>query len=524
MKYVTLFIGIILLCILGFVIYTVQTPKTKATVVADLQQETLQQALKVEGKIPEWLSGSYVRNGPVSFKVNGVEIPHWFDGLAMLHAFSFDKGQVNYSNKFLRTDPYKEVFDRGNLYFGGFSTPSKKPVWERIVSFLTPHPGPYLQNANVNVAQFAKKTVALTETPLPVIFDLKTLDTLGAFDYPDDLPKKDIFESAHPQEDKHTKEMFNYLVHYGKESFYVVYRLNPDTGKREVISKIPVEKPAYMHSFALTQNYIILVEFPLVVNPIDLMLSSKGFIQNFNWKPELGTNFIIVNRKTGEYKTLKDKNAFFAFHHVNALEKDDNIVLDMVTYPDAKIITDVAMHGDIEPNAKSEQKLNETASQTKLMRYTLSLKELLVNSKAILEKSLEFPRVNEAYQAYPYQFAYLVNPVSALSSSDERPLYKINTETGETLQWSEPGVMPGEPVFIADPNGKAEDDGVVVTIVLDHFKQRAFLLMLDGKTFKEIARSYTPHQIPEGLHGAFFSYRSHPFLERPSLGNLALKF
>lgn len=51
-------------------------------IVADLDKEFSQESLSVNGKIPEWLNGTFVRNGPIMVKVNGEEIPHWFDGLA----------------------------------------------------------------------------------------------------------------------------------------------------------------------------------------------------------------------------------------------------------------------------------------------------------------------------------------------------------------------------------------------------------------------------------------------------------
>lgn len=421
-----------------------------------------------------------------------------------MHAFTFHNGQIKYTNKFLRSDPYKEVFERGNIYFGGFSTPDEKSLWENIISFFKMRETPYIQNANVNVVEIAKQPVALTETPLPVRFDIESMNTLGVLNYQDILPKKDVFESAHPQKDIQSNEQINYLVEFGRESFYVVYRLNPNTPSREVIAKIPVKKPAYMHSFALTQNFIILVEFPFTVNPLDLILNKKGFINNFAWDPAQGTNFIVINRKTGLYTTINHPKAFFAFHHANAFENGENIILDIVTYPDAQVITGVASHGDLKIDVAKEKKLDILSKNTKLLRYSLSLKDQTIQSKELLNESIEFPRINENFNTQEYRYLYLADPRSAINEKDERPLYKFDTKTNQILQWSEPGLMPGEPVFIANPAKTDEDEGVIVTIVLDDIKKKAFLLMLDAKTFKEIARSYAPLPIPIGLHGQFF--------------------
>ena len=55
--------------------------------------------LEVSGTIPAWLNGTLVRNGPARYEVGDRTLNHWFDGLAMLHAFGFADGQVSYANR-----------------------------------------------------------------------------------------------------------------------------------------------------------------------------------------------------------------------------------------------------------------------------------------------------------------------------------------------------------------------------------------------------------------------------------------
>ncbi|HEX5905291.1 MAG TPA: carotenoid oxygenase family protein [Candidatus Nitrosocosmicus sp.] len=45
----------------------------------------------------------------------------------------------------------------------------------------------------------------------------------------------------------------------------------------------------------------------------------------------------------------------------------------------------------------------------------------------------------------------------------------------------------GEPVFVVRPGGKDEDNGVILSVVLDSITERSFLLILDTRSFKEIA-------------------------------------
>jgi carotenoid cleavage dioxygenase-like enzyme len=84
-------------------------------------------------------------------------------------------------------------------------------------------------------------------------------------------------------------------------------------------------------------------------------------------------------------------------------------------------------------------------------------------------------------------------------------LVKIDVETGSSQTWDENETYPGEPVFVPDPDGSDEDDGVVLSVVLDPEAKRSFLLVLDAKSFTERARAEVPHPIPFGFHGQFFS-------------------
>jgi carotenoid cleavage dioxygenase-like enzyme len=54
------------------------------------------------------------------------------------------------------------------------------------------------------------------------------------------------------------------------------------------------------------------------------------------------------------------------------------------------------------------------------------------------------------------------------------------------------------------PGGYAEDDGVLLSVVLDAGQRRSFLLVLDAANLEERARAAVPHHIPFGFHGNHF--------------------
>jgi beta,beta-carotene 9',10'-dioxygenase len=83
-------------------------------------------------------------------------------------------------------------------------------------------------------------------------------------------------------------------------------------------------------------------------------------------------------------------------------------------------------------------------------------------------------------------------------------LVKVDVQGRAACVWREDGCYPGEPVFVAAPSANSEDNGVVLSLVLDSNKDNSFLLVLDGSSFEEVARATIPHRVPHGLHGQFF--------------------
>jgi carotenoid cleavage dioxygenase-like enzyme len=482
----------------GFMVFSFHSP-SKHRISAEIEQELENIPLQIEGKVPDWLAGTLVRNGPIKVTIDGKSNSHWFDGLAMLHAFSFDLGKVCYTNRFLRSNDYQTVFEKGSLHYDGFASDPCRSLFKRFFTFFFPPTELPIQNANVNVAKLQDRYIALTEVPLPVEFDIKTLKTLGVFDYQDALPKAKCWESAHPHFDAQKKRTLNYLIQFGKTSFYTLYQIEEGTSSRNILSKIPVERPSYMHSFSITENYVIFTEYPFSLNPLDLLVKNEPFIKNFSWHPDLGTRFTVIERASGKKIGSYSAKPFFAFHHAGAFEEQGKIHLDIVTYANADILTGDALY--LDSQAKD-------APSSCLERFTLSLESGEISSKPLLSQTCEFPRIKDSLDGLPYRYIYLTGFADEVSSQEETAqaecLYKVDTETNTILKWSEKGCSPGEPVFVASPDSRQEDDGVLLALVLDSSLKRSFLLILNAKTFEEIARAFAPHLIPQGFHGQYF--------------------
>jgi beta,beta-carotene 9',10'-dioxygenase len=457
-----------------------------------LAEEVTCDRLPVQGVVPAWLAGSLLRTGPAQFEVGGRKFRHWFDGLAMLHRFSFENGDVSYSNRYLQSPAYTKASETGKISYAEFATDPCRSIFKRVTSAFTPlGPG---GNGNVNISKIGDYFVALTESPLPVEFDLETLKTLGVMHHDDGLAGQHC--TPHPHYDAVRGMGINSITNFGAKSSYNIYSIKDGETRRTAIGSIAVQQPGYIHSFGITERYIILVEFPLVVNPLNMLMSGKPFIENFQWKPELGTRFTLVSKDSGEVVKTFESEAFFAFHHINAFERDGEVVVDIATLSDNKIIDALYLDKLLEPYA--------SVPPSTFTRFTLPLNGGSISSEVISDEAFELPRINyERNNGRDYQFAYGVGINKEHGDDFLNQLVKVDVRARRTWTWFEEGSYPGEPVLVAAPGAIGEDDGVVLSVVLDGGRGNSFLLVLDAQTFEEVARVEVPHHIPFGFHGMY---------------------
>jgi beta,beta-carotene 9',10'-dioxygenase len=448
-----------------------------------LTEETQVEGLPVLGELPRWLQGSLIRTGPAKWEVGSVSMSHWFDGLAMLHRFSFADGDVSYANRFLETNAYRAAKETGEITYSEFATDPCRSLYQRVTAMFSPK---LTDNANVNLVKLGNRFIAMTETPIPVQFDADSLAAAGvAYDVPG------LLTTAHPHLDRESKGMLNYAAKLGPRSSYRFFLLRPHAVKPSVIAERPVRHPAYMHSFGLTERWLVLAEFPFVVNPPSFALSGRPYIENYRWRPELGTRFHLFDRASGKPAGPFEADARFGFHFVNAYDDGDEVVADICTFPDAGIVRDLYL-----------ERLREgkPIAQPSLERFRISPGGGDVSIERLVDEPMELPRINYAgCNERPYRYAWGVGSDGAWLDR----IVKADVVERRAKIWHEEGCYPGEPVFVAAPGAEGEDEGVLLSIVLDARKGNSFLLVLDAESLVELARAEVPHHIPFGFHGQF---------------------
>ena len=522
----------------------------------DPETDEIATTLPVEGTVPEWLSGTLIRNGPGTFTVGeNREVDHWFDGLAMLHAFSFGgdrgNGELRYRSRFLDTDAYRAA--RAGNFSGGFAT-GETTLRDRLKAFFVGKP---YDNTNIVAERVGERYLALTESPRWVEFDPGTLETSGDVQYRGPKPSGQL-ACAHLRRDPWTDRLVNFEIEFGRRSKYHVYEMG-SPHRREHLVSVPVDEPAYMHSFALTRRFVVLTEFPLVVDPAKALRPGKQgpFIENFEWKPERGTRFFVIDRNRGEVIAAPHTDPVFGFHHVNAYEvgekgADDRsghedgtnragatrgvggceIVVDLETVPDAESLGAASLSnlrkGDFEIAGGAIERFRVRIDGR--ARTSIDREEIYPGATGL-------PTTSPARWCREYRYAYAQGGDQPMTDWLQA-IVKVDVETGAVNGFTDDGNYLSEPIFVprstpiegqrridgdgADAGGREdldrggcrfptpearpfpEDDGVVLVVALDPDVERSSLLVLDGESLTERARAPIPHAIPFDFHGRYF--------------------
>ncbi len=79
-------------------------------------------AAEIQGTIPDWVNGTLLRNAPGKFEFGEHAYKHWFDGQTLLHAFTIEKGEVNYHSKYLETRAFTRGSKQKRIVYAEFGT------------------------------------------------------------------------------------------------------------------------------------------------------------------------------------------------------------------------------------------------------------------------------------------------------------------------------------------------------------------------------------------------------------------
>lgn len=263
-----------------------------------------------------------------------------------------------------------------------------------------------------------------------------------------------------------------------------------------------------MHSFSITKNYIILcfyhvsskwVGFTAVICP-----SILATLQKLNTPTEIHIISRLERKKIAEYVV----EPFLALHHLNAWETDDKIVFDVCSEVEgADILSALGLE-----NMRNLEKIENTVIrriscsniQRARLAYACGANPVEAETEILYDDlPFEFPAINPDFHMKQnrYVFGCLGQVLENLVKIDLFKKKVIST-------WEMKGHNASEPIFIPNPDGNGEDDGVLISIVSNSNDVSSYLLILDAKSFTELVRADLGYIITRGLHGSFQPIRS----------------
>ncbi|MEU4251146.1 carotenoid oxygenase family protein [Amycolatopsis sp. NPDC026612] len=452
--------------------------------------------LAVTGRIPDFLDGRYLRNGPNPLSEVDPEAYHWFMGDGMVHGVRLRDGQAEwYRNRWVRNPSVAATLNGEDASrFCGLDA----------------------LGANTNVIGHAGKTLALVEAGAPIYELTDELDTAGRCDFDGTLPGG---YTAHPKRDPRTGELHAVSYFFGMGS-KVQYSVIDAGGHVRRTVDVEVTGSPMMHDFSLTENHVVFYDLPVTFNaemavaasvpaalrtpaklvvsamvgkvrvpdPVTAMMARKLGANGglpYRWDPKYPARIGVMPRDGGSRDVRWfDVEPCYVFHPLNAYDDGDSVVLDVVRHPK---MFDTELHGPDEGGPT-------------LDRWTVDLAAGKVLEERLDDRGQEFPRVDERLVGRRHRYGYAMSADGGADPGGS--LFKHDFHTGARDERAfGGGRQPGEFVFVPCHEDAAEDEGVLMGFVFDPATQRSDLTILDAGTLETVAAIHLPDRVPHGFHG-----------------------
>lgn len=529
-----------------------------------LQEERTPIKLSITGKIPSYAAGTLYRTGPGSYKVSrdgkeDFKVSHWFDGFGHTHRFEIkegndgkmevwynsrrandkliesvkEKGKYGYVSFGQRVDPCIGIFGKVSSSFPeSVGSAARTDEQNQMMSFFSPPKDPQLLNIAVTMHQNMpglpasghkdniKSLWAATDAASFKSLDPVTLEPIGLASQKTLHPSlKGPVSCAHAQTDPITGDVYNYNLAFGRTATYRLFHTSASTGKTEILATISGNgvRPAYLHSFFMSQDYVV-----LCIWGAHFAGTGLGIIRNMNMLDALApfdakqkTRWFVVDR-TGKRGLVAEfeSEAGFCFHTVNCWQEGDgeSLICEFAEYENLGILQSLYYENLTSEggNAVTFREERGEGCMANMVRYRLSGISKQGKTKGVgkAERTVRIPKrqagdlptMNPRFRMRESRYVYSV--VNRGLSTFFDGLSKVDMKTGKVLYWHNPkGHTPGEAIFVPNPEGEEEDDGVLLSVVLDGFEKKSYLICLDARTMEELGRADVECVVGFGFHG-----------------------
>lgn len=432
--------------------------------------------MQIIGEIPNDIAGNFLRTGPNPYYVPDVEKYHIFDGDGMIHGLHIRDGKATYRNRFVDSDGLRAERAKGEWIYPGLTL-----FGEMLAKGEIP---PMKNTGNTAMVYHNNQLLTIMEGGTPYRITLPELTTTGEHDFEGTLTHN---FTAHPKVDAQTDEMITFG--YSPMPPFLTYSVVNPNGKAVHTKEITIPKGIMMHDFAITENYTIFPDLPLIFD-FEAAMKGEGMIR---WDPSNGCRLGVVPRM-GDDSNIKwfDIEESFLFHVSNSWEEGDEVVFQACRSNRGGIVSEAG--SDI------------TEQLGRLHEWRLNMATGAVTSTPLdRDYYCDFPRIKDELMGRKNRYLYAARfRTDAMATFDGE--MKYDNETGE-IQVHPFGdnCESGEAVFAPRINAQSEDDGYVICFVYDKISQESECHIIDAKRFTDepVARIKIPQRVPHGFHASW---------------------
>jgi all-trans-8'-apo-beta-carotenal 15,15'-oxygenase len=446
------------------------------------------------GQIPRTLRGTLYRNGPGRLERSGQRVAHWFDGDGAILAVHFTEQGAMGLYRYVQTQEFQTEAQANQYLYSGYGQLAPGPVWKRW--------GRQPKNAaNTSVLALPDKLLALWEGGHPYALDLETLETLGSENLGSLKPHHTY--SAHPKCDPKTGDRYNFGVIYGPQSYIQLYRSN-SSGHIQQQGKIALARVALVHDFVMAGPYLVFIIPPVVLPLLPILLGTQSFSDALQWQPQVGTQIIVIDRKTLKEVCRTETDPWFQWHLGNGYQDNDgSVVIDYVRYP----------------NFDTNQWLQEvvmgapTTPATGLL-WRLRLDPIVgsvIANQQQLDLACEFPIIDPQSVGQPHQALFLSSQSQRQVAENFDSMARLDPESGQlTVATFAQGCYPVEPLYVPNPDDL--DQGWIVTVVFDGNTDQSTVQIFEAEHLDAgpVCVLALPEVVPPGFHGTWRSPLTSP--------------
>lgn len=434
--------------------------------------------MEVIGEIPPDLAGMFVQNGAnPRFHPGGGH--SWFDGDGMVQGVELGNGRPVFRSRFVKTKGLAEDIAAGEAtYIGSLARPGAGKRHKNV--------------ANTDVVFHSGKFLALWwEGGLPHELSLPDLETKGTFDYNSTLTGG---VTSHAKVDPKTGELF--FISWQPRPPFLSVGIASSEGKITRFTEVPLPGPRVQHDMALSDRFICVFDFPMMMDFKREGQDTLGFVLNDSVPARIG----LVDRYdiTAPAKWF-DVAPCFMWHLSSAWDDGDEFVLVGARIGDATRYDRAGHARDDLPLVDGEHRFDSHPHM-----WRLNVKTGKVTERQLDDAYVEFPRVNDQNICSGARYSYMAGIDLSQRTLQANTLHKYDLATGKRKTLRFPDHHIGyEASFAPRAGALDEDDGYVVGFVTDKNCLTSEFWITPSKAFEDgpVARIRLPQKVPPKFHG-----------------------